>query len=201
MGAVFNRDFPGNRGRRPLPPTINFYLNNLEFYVVSYKVSGYSALTPWHRKPHMTVSFFYDLTGRSRPEAALISNCISKCMSDRVIRGWKPLPQSKIALWINVVYFSIKQAVTTSGDWAESPPVERQPERRGFKPLNLEPWTLNLWTFEPWTFEPTFIYISTQISDSLPQWSHVQISLNFFSAMFALQELFYPPVMKFASYL
>jgi hypothetical protein len=37
VGAVFNRDFPGNRGRRPLPPTINFYLNDLEFYVVSYE--------------------------------------------------------------------------------------------------------------------------------------------------------------------
>jgi hypothetical protein len=39
VGAVFNRDFPGNRGRRPLPPTINFYLNDLEFYVVSYEMS------------------------------------------------------------------------------------------------------------------------------------------------------------------
>ena len=45
MGAVFNRDYPGNRGRpatssvesRPLPPTINFFLNDLEFYVVSYE--------------------------------------------------------------------------------------------------------------------------------------------------------------------
>ena len=37
MGAVFNRDFPGNRDRRPLPPTIKFFLNNLEFYVVSYE--------------------------------------------------------------------------------------------------------------------------------------------------------------------
>jgi hypothetical protein len=37
VGAVFNRDFLGNRGRRPLPPTINFYLTDLEFYVVSYK--------------------------------------------------------------------------------------------------------------------------------------------------------------------
>jgi hypothetical protein len=38
VGAVFNRDFPGNRGLRPLPPNINFYLNDLEFYVVSYEV-------------------------------------------------------------------------------------------------------------------------------------------------------------------
>ena len=37
VGAVFNRDFPGNRGRRPLPPAINFYLNELEYYEVSYK--------------------------------------------------------------------------------------------------------------------------------------------------------------------
>ena len=39
MGAVFNRDFLGNRGRRPLPPTINFYLIDLEFYVFSYQNS------------------------------------------------------------------------------------------------------------------------------------------------------------------
>jgi hypothetical protein len=29
--------YPGNRGRRPLPPAINFYLNDLEFYIVSYE--------------------------------------------------------------------------------------------------------------------------------------------------------------------
>jgi hypothetical protein len=40
VGAVFNRDYPGNRGRRPLPPTINYNLNNIEFHEVSYKVSG-----------------------------------------------------------------------------------------------------------------------------------------------------------------
>jgi len=52
VGAVFNRDYPGNRGRpatssaesRPLPQTINFYLNDLEFYVVSYEVSSDSEL-------------------------------------------------------------------------------------------------------------------------------------------------------------
>jgi len=47
VGAVFNRDFPGNRGRpatsstesRPLPLTIYFYLNDFEFFEVSYKRS------------------------------------------------------------------------------------------------------------------------------------------------------------------
>jgi hypothetical protein len=39
VGAVFNRDIPGNRGRRPLPPATNFYLNNFEIYVVSYERS------------------------------------------------------------------------------------------------------------------------------------------------------------------
>ena len=37
VGAVFNRDYPGNRGQRPLPPTINYSLNDIEFYVVSYE--------------------------------------------------------------------------------------------------------------------------------------------------------------------
>jgi len=37
VGAFFNHDFPGNRGRRPLPPTINFDLIDLDFYVVSYE--------------------------------------------------------------------------------------------------------------------------------------------------------------------
>jgi hypothetical protein len=37
VGAVFNRDYPGNRGRRPLPPTIDYNLNNIEFSEVSYK--------------------------------------------------------------------------------------------------------------------------------------------------------------------
>ena len=37
VGAVFNRDYPGNRGRRPLPPTINYNLNDIEFYVVSHE--------------------------------------------------------------------------------------------------------------------------------------------------------------------
>ncbi len=35
VGAVFNRDYPGNRGRRPLPQTINLYLNGFEYSVVS----------------------------------------------------------------------------------------------------------------------------------------------------------------------
>jgi len=41
VGAVFNREYPGNRGRpatssvesRPFPRAINFYLNELESYV------------------------------------------------------------------------------------------------------------------------------------------------------------------------
>jgi hypothetical protein len=37
VGAVFNRDYPYNRGWKPLPPAINFYLNDLECYVVSYE--------------------------------------------------------------------------------------------------------------------------------------------------------------------
>ena len=37
MGAVFNRDYPFNRGWKPLPPTIDFNLNDIEFYEVSYK--------------------------------------------------------------------------------------------------------------------------------------------------------------------
>jgi len=36
VGAVFNRDYPGNRGRRPLPPSINHNLNDFELYEVSY---------------------------------------------------------------------------------------------------------------------------------------------------------------------
>jgi hypothetical protein len=36
-GSGFQPRFPGYRGRRPLPPTINFYPYNLEFYVVSYE--------------------------------------------------------------------------------------------------------------------------------------------------------------------
>ena len=39
MGAVFNRDYSSNRGWKPLPPTINYNLNDLGFYVVSYEVS------------------------------------------------------------------------------------------------------------------------------------------------------------------
>ena len=35
MGAFFNRDYPGNRGWKPLPPTINYNLNDLKFNVVS----------------------------------------------------------------------------------------------------------------------------------------------------------------------
>jgi hypothetical protein len=31
------RDYPGNRGRRPLPPTINYNVNGIEFYVVSHE--------------------------------------------------------------------------------------------------------------------------------------------------------------------
>jgi hypothetical protein len=42
VGAVFNRDYPGNRGRRPLPPTIDYNLNNIEFSEDSYKVFGLS---------------------------------------------------------------------------------------------------------------------------------------------------------------
>jgi hypothetical protein len=42
VGAVFNRDYPGNRGRRPLPPTIDYNLNNIEFPEVSYEVFGLS---------------------------------------------------------------------------------------------------------------------------------------------------------------
>jgi hypothetical protein len=31
VGAVFNRDYPGNRGWKPLPPTINFNLIDAKF--------------------------------------------------------------------------------------------------------------------------------------------------------------------------
>jgi len=31
VGAVFNRDYPFNRGWKPLPPTINFNLNDIDF--------------------------------------------------------------------------------------------------------------------------------------------------------------------------
>ena len=37
VGAVFNRDYPGNRGWKPLPPTINYSLNDIELNVVSYE--------------------------------------------------------------------------------------------------------------------------------------------------------------------
>ena len=37
VGAVFNRDYPFNRGWKPLPPTINYSLNDIELNVVSYK--------------------------------------------------------------------------------------------------------------------------------------------------------------------
>ena len=37
MGAVFNRDYQLNRGGKPLPPTLNYSLNNIEFFVVSNK--------------------------------------------------------------------------------------------------------------------------------------------------------------------
>jgi len=40
VGAVFNRDYPNNRGWKPLPPTIKHSLKHTEFYVVSYEVSG-----------------------------------------------------------------------------------------------------------------------------------------------------------------
>jgi hypothetical protein len=42
VGAVFNRDYPFNRGWKPLPPTINHSLIDSELNVVSYKVSGFS---------------------------------------------------------------------------------------------------------------------------------------------------------------
>ena len=48
MGAVFNRDYPVNRGwpatssveSKPLPPTVNYSLNDIEFYVVSHEKFG-----------------------------------------------------------------------------------------------------------------------------------------------------------------
>lgn len=45
-----NHDFPGNRGRRPLPPTNNFHLNDLDFYLVSNLVSAV-LLTPETQSP------------------------------------------------------------------------------------------------------------------------------------------------------
>jgi hypothetical protein len=35
VGAVFNRDYPGNRGWKPLPPTINYSLEDIDLSVVS----------------------------------------------------------------------------------------------------------------------------------------------------------------------
>ena len=37
MGAVFNRDYPFNRGWKPLPPTINYNINDIELNVVSHE--------------------------------------------------------------------------------------------------------------------------------------------------------------------
>ena len=37
MGAVFNRDYPFNRGWKPLPPTINYSPNDIELNVVSHE--------------------------------------------------------------------------------------------------------------------------------------------------------------------
>ena len=37
MGAVFNRDYLGNRGRRPLPPSINHNLIDFEFHEISHE--------------------------------------------------------------------------------------------------------------------------------------------------------------------
>jgi hypothetical protein len=37
VGAVLNRDYPDNRGWKPLPPTIHYSLKNTDFYVVSHE--------------------------------------------------------------------------------------------------------------------------------------------------------------------
>ena len=37
VGAVFNRDYPFNSGWKPLPPTINYNLNDIELNEVSYE--------------------------------------------------------------------------------------------------------------------------------------------------------------------
>ena len=37
VGAVFNRDYPFNRGWKPLPPTINYSPNDIELNVVSHE--------------------------------------------------------------------------------------------------------------------------------------------------------------------
>ena len=50
MGAVFNRDYPGNRGRRPLPPTINYNLNDIEFHEVSYERRRWPEKRPVYSK-------------------------------------------------------------------------------------------------------------------------------------------------------
>ena len=60
--------------------------------------------------PNYIPKFGYAETSSQAPAALkviLIWNYIRKCLSDRVNRGWKPLPQSIIALCINVVSFSI----------------------------------------------------------------------------------------------
>jgi len=39
VGAVFNRDYPVNRGWKPLPPIIQYCLYDIEFYEVLFEVS------------------------------------------------------------------------------------------------------------------------------------------------------------------
>jgi len=39
VGAVFNRDDPIDRGWKPLPPTSNYGLNDIETFVVSYEMT------------------------------------------------------------------------------------------------------------------------------------------------------------------
>jgi hypothetical protein len=40
VGAVFNRDYPFNRGWKPLPPTINYSLNDIELNVSYERAAG-----------------------------------------------------------------------------------------------------------------------------------------------------------------
>jgi len=41
-----NRDYPVNRGWKPLPPTTNYSLNNIEFYVASHERRRWSEKRP-----------------------------------------------------------------------------------------------------------------------------------------------------------
>ena len=60
MGAVFNRDYPFNRGWKPLPPTINYSLNDIELNV-SYEVSGFSTSVSWHPWPRPNLVWIWKI--------------------------------------------------------------------------------------------------------------------------------------------